>query len=145
MNTDDTLGVLEVWKPDDEWDYSWSQGASAPYFAESMPALPASYNAGNHYMSPDISAVQRELRMMAAASPELALANLTSEMTGDSVDAMVYKELEMTKKRWMFSTLHQKEGYGSFNRGQPNLDLDTQDSANPPRILAVYETQGTSS
>lgn len=90
-------------------------------------------------MSPDSSALQREVRMMAAACPELILANLCATVD-DSSDAMVYKELEMSKKRWMFSALHQAEGYANLNS---TVEACKGAAApRPPRVLAIYETQG---
>jgi hypothetical protein len=93
----------------------------------------------NHYMFADLSALQREVRMMAAASPELILANVKAGM-GDAADAMIYKELEMTKKRWMFSALNQNEGYADLDR--VSFSPGTQTLSRRPRILAIYETQG---
>lgn len=78
---------------------------------------------------------------MAAAEPELMLANIKSSM-GHASDATVYKELEMAKKRWLFSAL-QHQGYiqltecGDICPGSPGAK-----SPRAPRILALYETQG---
>lgn len=76
---------------------------------------------------------------MAAAGPELILANLKARM-GDATDPMVYKELEMNKKRWMFSALHQGEGYASLEQTMP--PRDARSNSRPPKVLAIYETQG---
>jgi hypothetical protein len=89
-------------------------------------------------MFPAFAALQRERRMMAAASTELMLANLKSSM-GEASDASVYKELEMTKKRWMFSALHQQGGYAQLiERSKAHPETPTQPKRN--RILALYET-----
>ena len=90
-------------------------------------------------MSPDIVALQREVKMMAMASPELILANIKASM-GDTSDTRVYKELEMTKKRWMFSALHQIGSYADLGLVEANLDEGNSTGAH--RILALYETQG---
>ena len=90
-------------------------------------------------MSPDSLALQREVRMMAAACPELILANLCANVD-DSSDAMVYKELEMSKKRWMFSALHQAEGYANLSSTVEACEGPA--TPRPPRVLAIYETQG---
>lgn len=161
--TDDTLGTLEPWRPPNEWECRSPQSAPAWHPAEAVPASPTAvaYGGGggaDHYMSPGLGAVQRELRMMAAASAELTLANLRSEMAGGNeaaaaatgtavaavVDAAVYKELEMTKKRWMFSALHRRDGYGAFDCVGLGLDDDGGRSpvVAPLRVLAMYETQG---
>lgn len=93
-------------------------------------------------MFPGLAALQRELRIMAAASPELTLANMKASM-GEASDAMVYKELEMTKKRWLFSALRQFSGYTKFNKHTKEA-LDSPTSTRRNRILALYETQGKS-
>lgn len=74
---------------------------------------------------------------MAAASPELMLANLTSSI-GKVSDATVYKEFEMTKKRWMFSVLHQQGGYAHLIESNERLESPATPRRN--RILALYET-----
>lgn len=78
--------------------------------------------------------------MMAAASPELMLANIDAGM-GNATDGMVYKELEITKKRWMFSALHQNEKYGA-NLHQSSFQPGIQKPIRASRVLAVYETHG---
>jgi len=79
---------------------------------------------------------------MAAASPELMLANMKSSM-GEASDATVYKELEMTKKRWMFSALHQQSGYAQLME-QAAECTESPSTIKRNRILALYETQGKS-
>ncbi|KAI1342237.1 hypothetical protein F5Y15DRAFT_374627 [Xylariaceae sp. FL0016] len=107
-----------------------------------MQVSPPSPKADN-FMSPDLVALQREVRMMAAASPELMLANMKASM-GTATDATVYKELEMTKKRWMFSALQQHGGYtDSIERAGNGIQSPTK--PRPRRILALYETQASAS
>ncbi|KAH6655002.1 hypothetical protein BKA67DRAFT_644563 [Truncatella angustata] len=127
------LSNLDPWKPHHQWDRAQPQDIPGSFF-EKKTQSPA---ASNHYISPNLSALQREIHMMAAASPELMLANLRSEMF-EASDSRVYKELEMTKKRWMFSALHYgaKLDQGSFIPG-------FQKSSRVARVLAIYETHAS--
>ena len=59
---------------------------------------------------------------------------------GDTTDTRIYKELEMTKKRWMFSALHQIGSYADL--GLADDTTDEGSSTRIHRILALYETQG---
>jgi hypothetical protein len=133
------VAILDAWKPPHEWDCAAPRDIPALSYEEKVHC-PAADRNDNHYISPNLSALQREVHMMAAASPELMLANIKSGM-GDAADAMVYKELELTKKRWMFSALHQNENYATclnHDSFQPGF----QKSPRPPRVLAIYETHG---
>ncbi|KAK8065654.1 hypothetical protein PG997_012401 [Apiospora hydei] len=135
-NGTEQLGNPDAWKPPHEWDCTLTRELSSSSLEHRVQS-PAPSD-GIHYLSPGLSALQREVRIMAAAGPELILANLKAGM-GDATDAMVYKELEMNKKRWMFSALHQGEGYASLDQTIPPRDL--QSTSRPPKVLAIYETQ----
>ncbi|KAH9909859.1 hypothetical protein F4778DRAFT_21329 [Xylariomycetidae sp. FL2044] len=138
---DTRLDNPDAWKPPHEWECTPTRIVDNPR-EDILQASPASAEE-DHYMCPDLVLLQREIRMMAAAGPELILANLKSKM-GDATDAMVYKELEMTKKRWMFWALHRNEGYATLvERGEAQLDSPV--FPRPPRILALYETQASAS
>lgn len=143
------LANPDAWKPPNEWECSPTRGlhhihdiycVRAPSLEEKPSASPVSGDA-YQYTPPDLVALQREVRMMGASSPELTLANLKFAM-GASSDAMVYKELESTKKRWMFSVLLQNKDFAHLDwaRSHP----ETLKSCRQPRILAIYETQGNS-
>lgn len=89
-------------------------------------------------MSMDLHGMQREIRRMIAATPDTILLRL-KESWGPSHDAVLYKELEMEKKRWMLSALH--------NLDPPGLDDSTSGpyktvAAKAHKILALYESQG---
>ncbi|KAI0881136.1 uncharacterized protein GGS22DRAFT_197187 [Annulohypoxylon maeteangense] len=143
-NCNDRLINLDAWKPPHEWDCTPTQENAIISDDERRHSSPVGDDA-DQCMSPNLAALQREVRMMAAASPELMLANIKSSM-GHSSDATVYKELEMSKKRWMFSAL-QGEGYIPFTEcvdsrpASPN----SSKSSGYPRILALYETQASTS
>ncbi|KAK7996290.1 hypothetical protein PG991_015757 [Apiospora marii] len=136
----DQLGNPEAWKPPHEWDCTSIRELPSSCLEQRVHSPPTSGK--GHYLSPGLSALQREVRIMAAAGPELILANLKAGM-GDATDTMVYKELEMTKKRWMFSALHQGEGYASLDQTMPPRDACS--TSRPPKVLAIYETQASAS
>ncbi|KAI8958170.1 hypothetical protein F5Y11DRAFT_52331 [Daldinia sp. FL1419] len=143
-NSIDRLGNPDAWRPPHEWDCTSNRETVAHPEEEGL------YNSmisddSDQCMTPSLAVLQREVRMMAAASPELILANIKSGM-GNSADATVYKELEMTKKRWMFSALHH-EGYVPLVECTDNYP-GSPDSSKPPRsarILALYESPASAS
>lgn len=137
----DRLGNPDAWKPPHEWDCTLAK-ENAGSSEEGKPPSPSGSDDSDQCMSPSLAALQREVRMMAAASPELMLANIKSSM-GHAPDAMVYKELEMAKQRWLFSAL-QQEGYATLVErvnGSPEVSSSAK-SPRPPKILALYETEG---
>lgn len=134
---DDRDSNQEAWKPPHEWQCTPTKRGRSASPEDRLQASPTSADV-DHYMSPDIVALQREVRMMAMASEELILANIKAGM-GDSSDSTVYKELEMTKKRWVLSALHTTGGYADLDR--VGNALAGGSSSRPPRILALYETQ----
>ncbi|KAJ8126505.1 hypothetical protein O1611_g7133 [Lasiodiplodia mahajangana] len=126
----------EAWKPPHEWDCTPTKQVTAATIDERLQVSPG--QVANNSMFPAFAALQRERRTMAAASTELMLTNLKSSM-GEATDASVYKELEMTKKRWMFSALHQQGGYAQLiEQSSERPETPTQPKRN--RILALYET-----
>ncbi|KAI1205944.1 uncharacterized protein F4807DRAFT_470539 [Annulohypoxylon truncatum] len=143
-NSNDRLVNPDAWKPPHEWDCSPTKENATMSDEERLQSSPVGDDS-DQCMSPSLAALQREVRMMAAASPELMLANIKSSM-GHSSDATVYKELEMSKKRWMFSAL-QKEGYIPFSEPADSRPVspDSSKSSRYPRILALYETQASTS
>ncbi|KAI1391337.1 uncharacterized protein F4822DRAFT_442341 [Hypoxylon trugodes] len=143
-NSNDRLGNPDAWKPPHEWDCNPTKENATPPGEERLHNSLVSDDS-DQCMSPGLVALQRELRMMAAATPELMLANMESNM-GHSPDATVYKELEMTKKRWMFSAL-QHEGYTPLGEcaDRNSGSSDSPKLSNPPRFLAFYETQASAS
>lgn len=129
----------EAWKPPHEWDCTPTKQIATPTIDERLQISPEKQVANNS-MFPAFAALQRERRMMAAASTELMLTSLKSSM-GEAKEGSVYKELEMTKKRWMFSALHQQGGYGQLIE-RPNERPGTPTQSKQNRILALHETPG---
>ncbi|GAP87584.1 hypothetical protein SAMD00023353_0900520 [Rosellinia necatrix] len=138
----DRFENLEAWKPPHEWECTPTKKPAPAAISGYVRISPASPEA-NGAMFPAFVALQRERWMMAAATPELILANLKSTM-GEATEGSVYRELEMTKKRWMFSALHQQGGYAQLMEGT----TERPETPTPPRrtrILALYETQASAS
>ncbi|KAI3318173.1 hypothetical protein HD806DRAFT_549366 [Xylariaceae sp. AK1471] len=138
----DRLGNPEAWKPPHEWDCTPTKQSNSTTSNERL-RMPSASPETNNSLFPGLAALQREIRMMEAASPELMLANMKSSM-GEASDATVYKELEMTKKRWMFSALRQYTGYAKFTE-RTNECLESPTANKRNRILALYETQASAS
>ena len=136
------LGDPEAWKPPHEWDCTPTKQSTASAISERLQTT-ATTSEAIYSVVPALPVIQRELRMMAAASSELMLANLKSSM-GEATDATVYKELEMTKKRWMFSALHRQDGYAQL-MDRPNERPEHAPIPKRGRILALYETPSKSS
>lgn len=136
-NGHDPLGNPDAWKPPRDWGCTSTRETTPSPVGARVQTVPTP--GGPDCLSPDRSTLQREVRMMAAACPELILANLCATVD-DASDAMVYKELETSKKRWMFSVLHHAEGYANLSGTvEACKGLGTP---HPPRVLAIYETQG---
>ncbi|CAK7220684.1 hypothetical protein SBRCBS47491_004271 [Sporothrix bragantina] len=87
-------------------------------------------------LSLNLSGMQREILLMAAADQDTFWRRLTEEW-GAWADAALYKELEMERKRWLLSALY------SINP-LPDTGLARTATADR-RILAFFETQATAS
>ncbi|KAI1487506.1 hypothetical protein F5X96DRAFT_686875 [Biscogniauxia mediterranea] len=142
-NSNDRLSTSESWKPPHEWDCTPTKESVSPSYEGKLRISPSS-QVFDHCLSPDLAALQREVRIMSAASPELMLANMKSAAIGPASDANIYKELEMNKKRWMFSALNQNGGYGDLV-DRANVHAGSPVARHPPKILALYETQASAS
>ncbi|KAJ2979563.1 hypothetical protein NUW58_g7170 [Xylaria curta] len=114
----DRLANPDAWKPPHEWDCTPTKPAAATTIGERLQLSPASLEA-NIANFPAFMALQRERRMMAAASPELMIANLTS-------------------------TLHQQGGYAHL-MDQSNEGSESPTTPTRNRILALYETATSAS
>ncbi|KAK2058126.1 hypothetical protein LY76DRAFT_67978 [Colletotrichum caudatum] len=129
----------DAWKPPDEWDYSPAPGARSPVIEDSIEdTLEVDDGLA---MSMDLNSMQREIRRMAAASHSIRLLRL-KEVWGDTTDANLYKELEMEKKRWMLSSLHNMDKQENENQ---EAHADKITPAKAKKVLALYEAQATTS
>ncbi|ETS80521.1 hypothetical protein PFICI_08050 [Pestalotiopsis fici W106-1] len=93
----------------------------------------------------NLTTVQRDIIMMATASPEVLLANVKADPPALK-NAKMYEELEAIKKRWMFSCLYQNDVYANWLH-QNNFDpQNVEESASvTPSILALYERSSSAS
>ncbi len=125
----------DAWKPPDAWRCSPMNDPMLPTVRDRRQG--AEENTDANSMTMDLPAMQRELRKMAAANPQIMLIRLT-EKWGCTPDATFCKELEMEKKRWMLSAL--------YNLDKPREDEDLEHRqerlAGDSRILALFETKG---
>ncbi|RYP89733.1 hypothetical protein DL770_004121 [Monosporascus sp. CRB-9-2] len=139
-NVDDSAADSDAWKPPHEWGCTPTKRARSASPEDRQQISSASPEI-DHYISPDIVTLQREVRMMEMASPEIILGNMEADMVdaSDSVsDTTIYKQHEMAKKRWMFWALHYIGSYAEFE----TLHRYSHHASSPraPRILALYET-----
>lgn len=135
----DHLANPEAWKPPHEWDCTPTKQATGNMIDE-LPRVSPTRRAANNSTFSAFASLYREQKMMTAASTELMLTSLNASME-EASDASVYKEFEMTKKRWMFSALHQQGGYAQLI--EPSGERpETPTAPKRNRILALYETQG---
>ncbi len=81
----------------------------------------------------DLSGMQREVKRMAAAPPQIILLRLR-EQWDSTADPVLYKESEMEKQRWMLSALHNMDRLSP----PPAVTLPSEQQ----RILALFETPG---
>ncbi|RYP59910.1 hypothetical protein DL769_008329 [Monosporascus sp. CRB-8-3] len=144
-NVDDSAANPEAWKPPHEWGCTPTKRARSASPEDRQQISSASPEI-DHYMSPDILTLQREVRMMEMASPEIILGNIEAdidEASDNASDTMIYKQHEMAKKRWMFWALHYMGSYAEFETLHRHSHHAS--SSRAPRILALYETPASAS
>ncbi|KAF6842533.1 hypothetical protein CMUS01_03000 [Colletotrichum musicola] len=129
----------DAWKPPDAWDCGPSE-TRTPRVEDVILESPELED--GLAMSMDLNGMQREVRRMAAASPSIRLLRL-KEVWGTTSDAGLYRELEMEKKRWMLSSLHNMDQPLELGRSGTVANKITPDKAR--KVLALYETQATTS
>ncbi|KAH7152903.1 hypothetical protein EDB81DRAFT_718510 [Dactylonectria macrodidyma] len=93
-------------------------------------------------ISSDLNTLQKEVRRMALASPEVVLSRL-KEVWDTTDDESLQHELELEKQHWMLSTLQNLDPI-------PQRDVSTSPVAaaqptDAKRILALYESQAITS
>ncbi|KAL8398540.1 hypothetical protein RB596_005901 [Gaeumannomyces avenae] len=135
----------DSWKPPDTWDCS---PAPKPVITlTSMDAMlktrTEQHTRKSASFSMDLGSLQREMKMMEAATPQTILTRL-KEQWDDSKDPAVYQETVMEKQRWMLSAM--------YNVDRPGIDGSKEESAMVPgirdkdmKILALFESQATAS
>ncbi|KAL8364639.1 hypothetical protein RB595_003768 [Gaeumannomyces hyphopodioides] len=135
----------DSWKPPDTWDCS---PAPKPVITlTSMDAMlktrTEEHTRKSASFSMDLVSMQREMKMMEAATPQTILTRL-KEQWDNSKDPAVYQETVMEKQRWMLSAM--------YNVDRPGIDGSKGESAMVPgirhkdmKILALFESQATAS
>ncbi|KAK4680328.1 hypothetical protein QC764_212140 [Podospora pseudoanserina] len=146
------------WKPPDQWKPKPGSVEEAPIPAtEASPVaqeaplvvpkrrvrLPKDTEAA-YAATLRVQALQMELKRMAQATPEVALARL-KENWGTVTDPIVYQQLEQEKKRWMLASLY---GMEQQIRGGDNTAV-TVAGAQPfvqgPDVLSLFDSDSTTS
>jgi len=118
----------DAWRPPEDWGCNAVEDTRPATIEELMGNMGADESTD---MSLDLPSMQREVRRMMAASPQMILSRL-KEQWGTPTDDALFKELEMERKRWMFSALH-------------SMDRPSSGGFCTPRdrnILALFESSG---
>ncbi|KAF7559841.1 hypothetical protein G7046_g4300 [Stylonectria norvegica] len=132
----------DAWRPPDEWDCPEPERQTVALDKLLNEAFPNGLKESLSEGCLELSTLQREVKRMAAASPDVILSRL-KEVWSTTADENVHKELELEKKRWMLSALHHLDPV-------PGRDTSRQPTAEKPstegqKILALYESQATAS
>lgn len=153
------VGNPDLWKAPEVWEYSASEPEVSPIDEVVVPIGSDEIN----QLALDLASMQREACRMVEASPRtillrlkarwgdqdlhMALESGTESMqeNQENVDvavdqALVYKELEMDRKRWMLSALHHME-----TKTQPSTHI-SKPKVKPKvqKILSLFDSQGMS-
>lgn len=149
------VGNPDLWKAPEVWEYSASEPEVSPVEEAAVPIGSDEIN----QLALDLASMQREANRMLQASPRTILLRLkakwgeqdvhvameagTESAQGDvdvAVDrALMYKELEMDRKRWMLTALHHMETDTLPNTpmSKPKVKPKVQ------KILSLFDSQGT--
>jgi hypothetical protein len=124
---------LNGWKP-------MTTQKRTPLTAEVFQQRMGNDEADDHNMKkPNLDRMERELQLMVTAEPRSIIRRLRGSW-GDSRDARLYRELDMEKRRWMLSALHNMDQTVASATSAHRRYRFGEDC--PQRILALYETQG---
>lgn len=147
------VGNPDLWKAPEVWEYSASEPEVSPVEEAVVPMGSEEIN----QLALDLASMQREANRMVEASPRTILLRLKAKWGERSVvatedgtekmqqdidiaddQALMYKELEMDRKRWMLSALHHMET--SIQTGtvisKPKVKPKVQ------KILSLFDSQG---
>jgi hypothetical protein len=126
----------DAWRPPDAWDCSPTVEIPPPLASDDLHRV---IDNSDNDMSMDLASMQREVKRMASASPQIILLRL-KEQWGCVQDATFYRELEMEKKRWMLSALNHVDVARSGVRPAQPPSLAHRNQ----KILALFESKGES-
>ncbi|KAH7141215.1 hypothetical protein B0J13DRAFT_676212 [Dactylonectria estremocensis] len=93
-------------------------------------------------ISSDLNTLQKEVRRMVVASPEVVLSRL-KETWDTTEDMSLQHELELEKKYWMLSTLQHLDPIP--RRDSSSSPVVAEQPTDAKRILALYESQAITS
>lgn len=150
------VGNPDLWKAPDVWEYSASEPEVSPIDEVAVPLGSDEIN----QLALDLASMQREASRMLQASPRTILMRLKArwgkqdihmalesgtEGMRDDVDiavdqAMMYKELEMDRKRWMLSALNHME----TNTKSSSFISKPKVKPRVQKILSLFDSQGMS-
>ncbi|KAF4982035.1 hypothetical protein FZEAL_2285 [Fusarium zealandicum] len=126
----------DAWRPPEEWECLTGEKEDAGQVETLQTALDE-MNIGDII---DLESLQKEVKRMAAASPNVVLSRIKEVWR--TADETLHQELEMEKKRWMLSTLHHLDPVPKPG-AVPMSPLSVEESSN--KVLALYESQVTAS
>ncbi|KAK2602700.1 hypothetical protein N8I77_009209 [Diaporthe amygdali] len=151
------IGHPDLWKAPEVWEYSASEPDLSPTDESVVPTGSEELN----QLALDLASMQREATRMLAAGPRAILLRLKEKWAGielhqtlgnevenaqEHIDiavdqALMYKELEMDRKRWMLSALHHME-----------TNLDASSVISKPKVkpkvqkvLSLFDSQAATS
>ena len=152
------VGNPDLWKAPEVWEYSASEPEVSPIDEVIVPIGSEEIN----QLALDLASMQREATRMLEASPRAILLRLKARWGDQDLDitlenengmesmqeagdiavdqALMYKELEMDRKRWMLSALHHMETntHPSTIISKPRVKPKVQ------KILSLFDSQGMS-
>ncbi|TLD11383.1 hypothetical protein PgNI_05806 [Pyricularia grisea] len=132
----------DAWKPPDTWECSPSVKATATSLDALVGPQTADQTRKSSLISLDLIAMQREMKMMEAATPQTILTRLNEEWN-DSQDPALYQEMAMEKQRWMLSAMYNVDRPGVD--GSDNSSMVPATQGQGQKILALFESPATAS
>ncbi|KAK7425393.1 hypothetical protein QQZ08_008072 [Neonectria magnoliae] len=128
----------DAWRPPEEWDCVSPESRIAD-LEQKINDMRIGDSNKTLEDSSDLDMLQKEVRRMAVARPEVVLSRL-KEVWSTTQDESLHHELEMEKKRWMLSTIYHLDPRPQ--RDIPRSLVVEDRSASVPKVLALYESQG---
>ncbi|KAL1866343.1 hypothetical protein Daus18300_006807 [Diaporthe australafricana] len=151
------VGNPDLWKAPEVWEYSASEPEVSPVEESVVPTASEDLN----QLALDLASMQRQATRMLEASPQAILLRLKekwegheldasledgAEITKDDLDtaadrALMYKDVEMDRKRWMLAALHHMEANVEPRAviSKPKVKPKVQ------KILSLFDSQAATS
>ncbi|KAI3398660.1 hypothetical protein diail_8847 [Diaporthe ilicicola] len=151
------VGNPDLWKAPEVWEYSASEPEVSPIEEAVVPTASEEIN----QLALDLASMQREAARILGASPQAILLRLKERFGGheplvsleDGADSMqdgtdgatdralMYKELELDRKRWMLSALHNME----TNVEPSTVISKAKVKPKVQKILSLFDSQAATS